>query len=212
MLTALLILCPLAQAGDAFHMKNSSMEFRVGPAALADSNIQAVYGEQGNQLFFLESGLQMFRVLEFDAGIGLLRESDPALGQDSGEESGYTTRLSLLPVSLSGTFRLDLFDGQPLVPFASGGVDYWLWTEQQNTGEGYLQGTSTKGGKLGYHYGFGVNVLLDTFAQERASRAEARWGIEDSYLVVEYRLQETLAEEGLAFGGSVISAGLKIDR
>jgi hypothetical protein len=79
-------------------------------------------------------------------------------------------------------------------------------------GEGYLMGTSTNGGKLGYHYGFGVNVLLDMFAQNRASRAEARWGIEDSYLVVEYRLQETLAEEGLGFGGSVITAGLKIDR
>lgn len=212
MLTALLILCPLAQAGDAFHMKNSSMEFRAGPATLADSNIQLVFGEQGNQLFFLESGLQLFRMLEIDAGLGLLRESGPALGQDSGEESGYTTRLSLMPLSLSGTFRLDVFDGQPVVPFATGGVDYWLWTEQQNTGEGYLKGTSTKGGKLGYHYGFGVNLLLDIFAQERASRAEARWGITDSYLVVEYRLQETRGEEGLSFGGSVISAGLKIDR
>jgi len=212
MLTALLILCPLAQAGDAFHSKSTSLEFRAGPASLADSNIQSVYGENGNQLFFLESGMQFFRLLEVDVGLGLLRESDAALGQDSGEESGYTTRLSLFPISLSGTFRLDVFDGQPLVPFASGGVDYWLWAEQQNTGDGYLMGSSTKGGKLGYHYGVGVNVLLDVFSQERASRAEARWGIEDSYLVVEYRLQETLSEEGLAFGGSVISAGLKIDR
>jgi hypothetical protein len=212
MLTTLLILCPLAQAGDAFHAKSQNLEVRVGPATLADTNIQTVYGESGNQLFFLESGVQFFRSLEIDAGIGLLRESDAAVGADSGDESGYTTRLSLLPVSLSGTLRLDLFEGQPIVPFAKVGVDYWLWTEQQNTGEGYLKGSSTNGGKPGYHYGFGLNLLLDMFDMDRASRAQARWGIEDSYIVVEYRIQETLTEEGLDFGGSVISAGLKIDR
>jgi hypothetical protein len=212
MLTALLILSPLAQAGDAFHAKSSNVEFRMGPASLTDGDIQTVYGEEGNQFLFLESGLQFFRVLELDAGLGLLRESDAAVGADSGDESGYTTRLSLMPVSVSATLRLDVFDGQPVVPFASGGVDYWLWTEQQNIGDGYLMGTSTKGGKLGYHYGFGFNVLLDMFAKNRASRAEARWGIKDSYLVIDYRLQETLSEEGLSFGGSVITAGLKIDR
>lgn len=212
MLTTLLILCPLAQAGDAFHAKNSDFELRVGPATLSDSNIQSVYGEEGNQLFFIESGIQVFRSLEIDAGLGLLRESDAAVGADSGEESGYYTRLSLLPLSVSGTLRLDLFDGQPIVPFAKAGADYWLWTEQQNTGEGYLKGASTNGGKAGYHYGFGVNLLLDMFSRERASRAEARWGIEDSYIVVEYRIQETLDDDGLSFGGTVLTAGLKIDR
>ena len=212
MLTTILILCPLAQALEAPPAKNSDFEIRVGPATLTDGNIQTVYGEEGNQLFFLESGLQLFRTLEIDAGIGLLRESDAAVGADSGEESGYYTRLSLLPLSLSGTLRLDLFDGQPIVPFGTGGVDYWLWTEQQNTGEGYLKGTSTNGGKAGYHYGFGVNLLLDMFSKERASRAEARWGIKDSYIVVEYRIQETLSDEGLNFGGTVLTAGLKIDR
>ena len=213
MLTMLLVLAPLtAEANDAFHSKSQNLEVRVGPETLSDSSITTVYGEKGNQLFFLQSGLQVFRTLELDAGFGLMRESDPAIGADSGEESGYTTRLSLLPLSVSGTLRLDLFDNQPVVPFATGGMDYWLYTEQQNTGEGYLGGSSTSGGKAGYHYGFGLNLLLDMFSKERASRAEARWGIEDSYLVVEYRFQEMLGDEGLGFGGTVLSAGLKIDR
>ena len=213
MLTTLLVLAPLsANATDAFHSKSQNLEVRVGPATLSDSNITTVYGESGNQVFFLQSGLQLYRSLELDAGIGLLRESDPAVGADSGEESGYTTRLSLLPVSLSATVRLDLFDNQPIVPFATAGLDYWLFTEQLNTGDGYLMGSSTNGGKPGYHYGFGANLLLDIFSKERASRAEARWGIQDSYLVVEYRIQEMLSEDGLDFGGSVLSAGLKIDR
>ena len=212
MLISLLILAPMAaHAGGAFSSKTQSVEVRVGPATLADSNITQVYGEEGNQMLFVESGWQLWRTLELDAGLGVLRESDAAIGAESGESSGYTTRLTLLPVSVSGTLRLDLFDGQPVVPFATGGLDYWLWTEQQDTGEGFLQGSSTSGGKPGYHWGFGINLLLDTFSRDRASRAEARWGIEDSYLVVETRTQAMLDEGGLDFGGTVLSVGLKLD-
>ena len=212
LITSLVLLCPLAQAEGVFDSKSSNLEVKVGPAALSDSNIQTVYGEKGNQLFFFESGVQLFRTLEVDAGLGLMRETDAAVGEDSGESSGYYTRLTLLPVSLSGTLRLDVFDGQPIVPFAKGGMDYWLWMEQQNTGDGFVQGSSTSGGKVGFHYGFGVNVLLDVFSKHRASRAEARWGIQDSYIVVEYRVQEMLSEDGLGFGGTALTAGLKIDR
>ena len=106
MLNLLLVLAPLsADASDAFHSKSQNLEVRMGPATLSDSNITTVYGDSGNQFFFLQSGLQFYRSLEIDAGLGFLRESDPAIGADSGEESGYTTRLSLLPLSLSATAR-----------------------------------------------------------------------------------------------------------
>ena len=208
----LLVLCSLLPA-TAMAEKGNNVEVRVGPADLADTNIQAVYGDARTSFLSLETGPQFYRVLEVDVGMGWLRSTAAAVGEDSGETSGYDTRLTLLPFSLSTTARLDLFDGQPVVPFARVGAQYWLWSEQQDTGEGFLKGTSTSGGKAGWFYGVGVNLLLDPFSQDRASQVYARWGITDSYIVIDWKKQAMLTDEdGLGFEGSVLSVGLKLDR
>ena len=65
--------------------------------------------------------------------------------------------LTILPLNLSGTARLDFWEGQFLVPYASGGIDYWIWKENwvENDAE-----VSVTGAKLGYHYAFGGQLLL----------------------------------------------------
>ena len=39
-------------------------------------------------------------------------------------------KLSLVPLTLAGTLRLDFFDGMPIVPYGSVGLDYWLYRER----------------------------------------------------------------------------------
>jgi hypothetical protein len=67
------------------------------------------------------------------------------------------------------------------------------------------------GGHYGYHYAAGLQILLDIFEPRRASLLHARSGVNDSYIVVEYRHREVGEnEDGLKFTGSEVTVGLRI--
>lgn len=216
---ALLFLAPgVARAADGewFDAKRSGLELRYGPTALSDTNLATVYGETGNRQLFLEGGRVWYRMIELDIGIGLLREKGYTVGETSGEASSEEARLTVLPLSAGLTLRLDLFDGLPLVPYCRAGVDWYSWIEQTNDGTGWLLGETVAGGKPGYHYGAGLHVLLDPLGPKRASLVEARWGVKDTYLTVDWRKQEMLpvlgGDSGLSFAASTVGIGLRIDR
>ena len=58
----------------------------------------------------------------------------------------------------------------------------------------------------------GGNLLLDTFAPGRASLLEAQSGINDTYVVFEFRSQDIgEAREELSFKGTSYTVGLKFD-
>jgi len=198
--------------------KAQDVEVRLGFTSLENTSIADVYGEGESTSSFLsllvEGGYQWFRVAELDAGFGLIRGKGDAVGLagDTPEPSGYPSRLVLLPVSLSATLRGDFWDGQPVVPYARAGGEYWLWFEQVKDEESYLQGGRGAGGKGGWSYGGGVNVLLDIFSRERTGNMKARWGVEDSYLTVDWRRQAMLGEGGLSFEGEALTVGLKLDK
>ena len=86
-------------------------------------------------------------------------------------------------------------------------MDYWLWKETWG-GEATTIDTSTdtttdstettlttstseqktlNGGKIGSHYRFGVEILLDKFDRVGESKLYNNFRIEDTYLVVEQR-------------------------
>lgn len=187
-------------------------EVRLGPLDLSDPNIATVYGTTGLVQLDLQSGVQLFRLLEVDAGLGLTRRQGTLVSAD-GDASTEVGKLTLIPLSLSGTLRLDLFDGQPLVPYASAGLDYWLWRERLGTPslEEMFAMDAVNGGKAGYHLALGANLLLDWADRERADLAYARWGIHDTYIVGEWRKNQLFTSDGLTFDGSVFSIGVKID-
>ena len=207
-----LLFSPVVHAAD----KATDLEIRLGPTVLSDSDIQTVYGEKGFATFLIEAGRQWFNVVELDAGFGLVRGKGDAVGQVGGEavSSGYPARLVMMPVSLSATLRLEFLENQAVVPFVRSGSEYWLWFEQVNEGNGYLQGGRGSGGMLGWHYGGGLNILLDVFSKERSGTMLARWGVQDSYLVIDWRNQSMLEDDpaGFGFGGSLLSVGLKLDK
>ncbi len=77
----------------------------------------------------------------------------------------------------------------------------------------FLPDERYSGGKPGYHWGYGVDILLDPLDRGRASLADARWGIHDTYLVVEWREHRMLdSNTGFDFSNKGLSFGLKIDR
>ena len=74
------------------------------------------------------------------------------------------------------------------------------------------------GGKYGWHWALGGQILLDIFEQSQASKLFARSGIRDSYITFEYRevsvgeWQQTDSGDGLLFDSEVLMFGLRFDR
>ncbi len=208
------LLGPQARAEDR-PKKHSSYELRIGPTDMLDpdGSLTAVYGDRSYTSFWFEGGPQLWRVLEFDGGVGLMRRSGNPVGELDGGTSTESSRINLLPLSISATARLELLREQWVVPFAKVGADYWAWMEQKDVGDGYLLGERFSGGKPGVHWGYGVDLLLDPLGRSRASQAEARWGIRDTYLVIEYaEYRMSDGNQGLDFANTALNFGLKIDR
>jgi hypothetical protein len=190
-----------------------SMQLSVSSLGLADTNIQSVYGDRAMLVIHGQASLQAFRVLQVDAGLGALRKAGTMVTSD-GLAGSEEAKLTLVPLSLGVTARLDLIDGQPIVPYGAVALDYWLWRER----EGSIDPTNPfdleaiGGGKPGYHYALGVNLLLDWLDPRGASEAGAVWDVDDTYLSVEWRRDSMFSTEGLSFAGNTLTVGVKVDR
>jgi hypothetical protein len=189
---------------------------RYGGIALDDANIETVYGDTGNNILQLEAGPQIVRLckpscgglIEFDVGAGFFQELDKTVTAE-GEPSGERTMLTWFPVSVDGMLRLHVLDEQIIVPHVRYGLDYVFWREEWDVQTGGKE--KVRGGKTGSHYGFGGAILLDPLGPSRASLLEAQSGINDTYLIVEWRRQDIDKPEGLDFSGRLLTVGLKLD-
>ena len=114
------------------------------------------------------------------------------------------------------TGRLHFVDEQVLVPYASYGRDWIVWSEKTEISEGVMEGVS--GVKYGWHWAAGLSIMLDIFDFSRASLLEATYGINDTYLTIEYR-EQTIdkgsrvsdGEDQLSFSGRMITATAEFD-
>jgi hypothetical protein len=194
--------------------ETGSIEVSYGTLSLEDASIGAVYGGEISTLN-LERTWRLHRMVEIGLNTGYGRTTAWALsGEDEESQSGYGSRFTVTPIGASVSLALDIIDGQPLVPWGEVSAEYWLWGERIDSGEGYLAGESFSGGKPTYSYSYGVNLLLDTISPARASLAQARWAIVDTYLTVEFQRTEMMSSEseGLDFSNNVVLFGLKVDR
>ena len=179
-------------------------DLRYGPITMQSEVLNAVFSESDHQVLFIERGGSLYNILGLSVGAGLIRENGFLLGAD-GSTSTQEDRLSVIPFQASGLFRLDVFKDQVLVPFATAGLDYWVWQEKWTNGTVEEQ---VSGGKMGYHYSFGGQILLDRFDEASASLLEVRRGVKDTYLSVEYRVQE-FEGEGLSFNSDSVTFGIR---
>lgn len=180
-----------------------------GPVTLADPHVRDIFGKV-NKSFGVEYGATT-RLVELDAGIGFYQELG-FLPTETGEASVEHDMLTLVPLTLSGTLRLDFFHEQVLVPFGRIGGDYVMWRENWYVYEGSTEESARKGAKLGWHWAAGGMILLDGLDEKASSRLEATAGIDDTYLVVEYRrTQLPKGENVLLLSAEQLNFGVKFD-
>jgi len=168
--------------------------------------IQSVFGSES--LFpgvNLTASLQALRVFEISSSLGVWRQTG-LMVQEDGTSSSDEETMMIAPLQLSAGLRVHIFDDQIIVPFASSGIDYWLWKENWKEGEVEMD---VSGGKAGWHYRFGVELLLDLFDKSSASMLDVRYQIKDTYLTFAYQKQ-SVGTEGLLFDGESYLVGLRM--
>jgi hypothetical protein len=191
--------------------QTGTVAVRYGPLTLVDDNITDTLGEDGNQVLWVEMGPRIVRQVEATVGFGWFQELGNKVTA-SGASSGETNMLTILPLSLNATLRGEFVDDQVFVPHGSVGVDYWLWKENWQVNEDVGGDSQVSGGKPGWHWALGGNLLLDKFDPARASWLQARSGVDATWFTAEYRYQNVGdVDDGLHFEGATVGLGLKVD-
>ncbi|MEN0066289.1 MAG: hypothetical protein AAGA48_29395 [Myxococcota bacterium] len=197
----------------------ANLELRYGVHSLADEDAAALYDESVVDSFTIEVGPQIFRFVEIDLGVGLIRENSFTVRPGSLIQSNDGMRLTVFPAYLDISARAHVFDEQPVVPFFRFGFDYAFWNESVETPNGERR-NAARGAKAGSHYGAGLNLLIDTLSPNRASLLEAQTGINDTWLTLEWRRNridarnrpwQAAVDQGFTLSGDVFSVGLKLD-
>ncbi len=195
------------------HAGHTSLEIRYGPYHPVSEAVQTVYGEGGHQMLFIQGGPRWRSLVGLDLGAGFYQELATTVSVDATHTpSSEHTMLTAWPFQVAITGRLDVLKEQALVPRGSIGLDYWLWRENWYVNPDVGGADDISGGEAGWHWSVGGDFLLDVLEPARASGLEARTGIEDSYLTVEYRKQILGVWKGdgvSLFDGSSVTIGLR---
>jgi hypothetical protein len=206
----------ITPAWASFEFRHDFQQFgfkNTNDADLANTwdTMRDVYGPWGS-LLRVEVGPQIFRVAELDFGIGFLNRKGSEVSED-GDAGSSTVRLQWMPLSLGATLRAHVLDEQPIVPYVSAGVDWVFFREDNLDADGAAdKAARLVGSKNGWHWAVGGNILLDNLAPSRAARLEAMTGINDTWLVVDYRQQQVGSDApGFDFSGWSLGIGLKLD-
>jgi hypothetical protein len=108
----------------------------------------------------------------------------------TGEVSGDRTRLQIVPLSLSVTYRMDYFvdkRGIPLAPYVRLGYEHWLWsvTNGANQTAKSLDGKTGSGSAIGWSAALGLALLLDFVDPGLAREMDRDTGVNHTYVFFE---------------------------
>lgn len=136
-----------------------------------------------------------------ELGVGIALADGTAVGAVSGNPSGDTFNLLLVPIHNSFVFRADFKEDQLFVPYVKAGPDYILFRES-------LNGTSTSGVKFGLHGAAGLQILLDRL-DPLSNLMENDLGVNDVYFTIEgrYAWVNNFGGNGLDLSGLTTTAG-----
>lgn len=208
-MVAALITPGLAQARET-ERPTWDVEVRYGPyITQAEPYLTDSFGT-GNTLLRIEYGWRS-QFLEADLGVGLYRDNGYLYMAD-GTLSGDATIFTNVPLDLSLTGRLHFWDNQPIIPYGRIGGTYSLWVQDWHENPLDTEYESRSGGKFGWHWGAGVMLLLDWLDEKAASELQVSAGIDDTYLVAEYRAAYMMhADNEIDLSESDLTIGLKFD-
>lgn len=104
------------------------------------------------------------------------------------ERSGDATSLHVIPLTLFAAYRFDYAAQHWNFPFAiygKAGAGYWFWWVNDEDGNTAGNGEAS-GAKLGYTLSAGVSLLLDWFDPKLANEFDRDFGVNNTYLYVDY--------------------------
>jgi len=117
----------------------------------------------------------------FIGGIGYTRFKGTSVKAD-GEKSSDESAMHFIP--LMGEMKLRPGYDFPLWPYATIGIDYYIWWIREK-GE-----TSEEGGTFGFHGSFGLMISLNWMDNSASRKLEELSGITNTSLFVHYRLEK----------------------
>ncbi len=209
-----LAISPSTALADDMRARIANIEIRYGPYFIQDDSIQVVYGEDGHGMFLMEAGPKIGRVFEFDIGLGFYQKMGTTVAWNDYEPSSEHSMITAWPIVIGPTFRMDFWKNQFVIPVVTMGLDYWLWRENWYVNPDVGGDDSIGGGKAGWHFGLGLDFLLDILDPGHADKLAVNTGIHDTYFVVDWRLVRVgqwTTHEALTFHGSMLTFGIKLD-
>ncbi|MCZ7584855.1 MAG: hypothetical protein M5R36_16825 [Deltaproteobacteria bacterium] len=190
---ALLLLSPAAApAQDTYHLpqadqhwrespRHFSAGFQVGMIFPTHDDVTDVYGTKGDAIYTLHGGWRMVHELELHAeGAYTFYEGN---GVDpTGGKTKEKYKLHIAPAEVGLLYRFAFWPDQIVVPYAAGHYVYTYWFEEKldsaDKNRGLISGWSAQGGLM---------LLLDDIEKRASGRLESDWGVNNTYLVYQYK-------------------------
>ncbi len=113
--------------------------------------------------------------------------------------------LFMFPNSLDAVYKLQIWDDQILVPYASAGVDLFTFMELVDGG-----GFPRLGGSVGGHFALGGSLNINFLDRWGILNLDREYGINSVWLTAEYRNYFHITG-AFDFSGSMFNGGLAID-
>lgn len=165
-----------------------SFSIQGGPYVPKIPGYSTIYGGSNKPMFEFAMEwqfLKLFGKLALGGSIGYMRDSGFGLFKSDETPSEVRFVFQVVPAKATLFYRAQYFRDQPVVPFGEFGYDFYYFTENSTTG-----GHSFSGGKDGYHYGGGIQILLDILDRKSAGAMDTDYGINNTFLVGEYRVSK----------------------
>lgn len=121
--------------------------------------------------------------VELGGGAGYWKVNGKAL-DTAGAQTTESTSLTVIPLQVTATYRLDLLMddyGVPLVPYARLAIDRYQWWV---TGPG--GSTAQSGGTMGWSWGGGIGLVLDYLDPTLAREMDTDYGCNHTMLVFDF--------------------------
>ena len=141
----------------------------------------------------------------FEVGVGLDYSRSKGKGWlPQNQQTGGEVRYSIMPVHAYVGYRGKFSAAQGVVPYVSLGLTY-LRYEQKVLGQ-----DDVDGGAGGFHWRAGVQFRLNSFDRAGAGKLSARYGIENTYLSLEYQSVSAKSDD-IELGGQSMLIGLVLE-
>ena len=149
---------------------------------------------------------ESFKQFTVQTGLGLfIAQGNGLLLTDPVQEAREEYTFFALPLNLGLTFRLQLYDKQLFVPYASGGLSYYVLFERRDDGDE----NNLAGIPAAYGAG-GLLVNLSSIDKQTAFIFDREYNIHNLYLALEYRVIQSFSED-VDMSSNVFNVGITVD-